>query len=83
VSGARFWSSAERKEFANDLVRPQLIAVTVKSNGEKGDKDPAEWLPRPEFRCTYVRAWVEVKQHYALTVDPAEKAALASILAGC
>ena len=28
VSGARNWSNAQRQAFANDLVRPQLIAVT-------------------------------------------------------
>lgn len=28
VSGARNWTAAQRQAFANDLVRPQLIAVT-------------------------------------------------------
>lgn len=29
VSGARDWTTAQRRAFANDLVRPQLIGVTV------------------------------------------------------
>lgn len=29
VSGARTWTTARRQSFANDLTRPQLIAVTV------------------------------------------------------
>ena len=32
----------------------------------------------PSYRCTYVRAWVQVKYYYDLTVDSAEKSALQS-----
>ncbi|KAF9372238.1 hypothetical protein CPC16_002537, partial [Podila verticillata] len=42
VSGARLWTSAQREAFANDLTRPQLVAVTDRVNQAKGDKDPAE-----------------------------------------
>ncbi|KAG6868896.1 hypothetical protein C0993_008194 [Termitomyces sp. T159_Od127] len=30
ISGARFWTTAQREAFANDLTRPQLVAVTDK-----------------------------------------------------
>lgn len=84
VSGARNWSNATRQAFANDLVRPQLIAVTDELNAAKGDKDPAEWMvPLASYRCTYVRAWVHVKYYWGLSVDSAEKAALTSYLAAC
>lgn len=84
VSGARNWSTAQRQAFANDLTRPQLIAVTDSLNQAKGDKDPAEWMPPlASYRCIYARAWVEVKYYYKLSVDSAEKSALTSILAGC
>ncbi|TFK99738.1 hypothetical protein BDV98DRAFT_135147 [Pterulicium gracile] len=84
VSGARLWTDAEREAFANDLVRPQLIAVTVEVNSSKGDKDPAEWMPPvTSYACTYVRAWIEVKHHYDLSVDEAEKEALEGYLADC
>jgi len=36
VSGARKWTTAKRKAFANDLIRPQLIAVTDRVNQAKG-----------------------------------------------
>ncbi|KIM37506.1 hypothetical protein M413DRAFT_275871 [Hebeloma cylindrosporum] len=84
VSGARFWTNAQREAFANDLTRPQLAAVTDTLNQAKGDKDPAEWMPPlTSYRCTYARAWVHVKYYYGLSVDSAEKAALTSYLSGC
>ncbi|MEV6589493.1 HNH endonuclease family protein [Streptomyces acidicola] len=83
-SGASKWTTAQRQAFANDLTRPQLIAVSASSNRSKSDQDPAEWLPtRTAYRCTYVRAWVQVKYYYDLSVDSAEKSALTSALSGC
>ncbi|MFH8836205.1 HNH endonuclease family protein [Streptomyces sp. NPDC017868] len=83
-SGANSWTTAQRQAFANDLTRPQLIAVTDNVNQAKGDLDPAKWLPPvTSYRCTYVRAWVDVKHYYNLSVDPAEKSALQSVLNGC
>ncbi|MEV6316247.1 HNH endonuclease family protein [Streptomyces sp. NPDC051776] len=83
-SGASSWTTARRQGFANDLTRAQLIAVTDNVNQSKGDQDPAEWLPsRTGYRCMYARMWVQVKHHYDLTVDSAEKSALSSILNGC
>ncbi|MFF2408209.1 HNH endonuclease family protein [Streptomyces sp. NPDC058092] len=83
-SGASNWTTTQRQAYANDLTRPQLIAVTDNVNQSKGDKDPAAWLPpRTAYRCTYVRAWVHVKHYYNLAVDSAEKSALQSVLNGC
>jgi hypothetical protein len=83
-SGASEWTTAQRQAFANDVTRPQLIAVSASSNRSKGDDDPAEWLPtRTAYQCTYVRAFVQVKYYYDLSVDSAEKAAISSVLSGC
>ncbi|MFJ1924165.1 MULTISPECIES: HNH endonuclease family protein [unclassified Streptomyces] len=83
-SGASSWTTAQRQAYANDLTRPQLIAVTDNVNQSKGDKDPAKWLPsRAAYKCTYARAWVHVKHYYDLTVDAAEKTALQSVLNDC
>ncbi|MFJ5773127.1 HNH endonuclease family protein [Streptomyces sp. NPDC093094] len=83
-SGAGSWTTSRRQAFANDLTRPQLIAVTDNVNQAKGDQDPATWMPsRTAYRCTYVRAWVQVKYYYGLSVDSAEKAALTNHLASC
>ncbi|KAJ7274112.1 hypothetical protein C8J57DRAFT_1314683 [Mycena rebaudengoi] len=84
VSGARTWTNAQRESFANDLTRPQLVAVTDNLNQSKGDRDVAEWVPPlASYVCTYVRAWITVKHFYDLTVDTAEKAALTNYLAAC
>jgi hypothetical protein len=83
-SGARNWTTAQRQAFANDVTRPQLIAVTDNVNQSKSDQDPAEWMPPlTSYACTYVRAWVQVKYYYDLSVDTAEKAKLTSVLSGC
>ena len=83
-SGASAWTTARRQSFANDVTRPQLIAVTDNVNQSKSDQDPAEWMPSvSSYRCTYVRAWVQVKYYYGLSVDSAEKSALTSYLDAC
>ncbi|GHE77507.1 HNH endonuclease family protein [Streptomyces spiralis] len=83
-SGASKWTTSQRQAFANDVTRPQLLAVTDNVNQAKGDQDPATWMPsRTAYRCTYVRAWVQVKYYYNLSVDSAEKSALQNYLAGC
>jgi uncharacterized protein DUF1524 len=83
-SGASKWTTAQRQAFANDITRPQLLAVTDNVNQSKGDQDPATWMPsRTAYRCTYVRAWVQVKYYYDLSVDSAEKSALQNYLANC
>ncbi|MDG9717173.1 HNH endonuclease family protein [Streptomyces sp. DH24] len=83
-SGAGSWTTDRRQAFANDLTRPQLIAVTDNVNQAKGDQDPATWMPsRTAYRCIYVRAWVQVKYYYGLSVDSAEKSALTNYLSGC
>ncbi|KAH9079457.1 hypothetical protein EDB83DRAFT_2215848 [Lactarius deliciosus] len=84
VSGARSWTDAQREAFANDLTRPQLIAVSSTSNESKGDRDPALWMPPDSsFHCIYVRAWITVKHFYGLTVDSAEKSALTTLINQC
>ncbi|MFF7853968.1 DUF1524 domain-containing protein [Streptomyces sp. NPDC007904] len=83
-SGAGSWTTSRRQAFANDLTRPQLLAVTDNVNQAKGDQDPATWMPsRTAYHCIYARAWVQVKYYYDLSVDSAEKSALQSRLANC
>ncbi|WP_229070822.1 HNH endonuclease family protein [Actinoplanes sp. DH11] len=83
-SGASTWTTSKRQNFANDLSRPQLIAVTDNVNQAKGDQDPSTWQPsRSAYRCTYAKMWVAVKSHWALKVQTAEKSALQAMLNTC
>lgn len=83
-SGASEWTTDERKTFANDLVHPQLWAVSGTANNNKSDSSPDEWKPPlSSFWCTYASSWVAVKGNYNLTVTAAEKSALASMLESC
>jgi len=84
ASGAWAWTTDRRQTYANDLGGPELWAVTDNVNQSKGDQDPATWQPSvTSFRCTYARAWVQVKWYYGLTVDSAEKTALTGMLNTC
>lgn len=84
ASGAASWRARRRAAFANDLQRPQLVAVTDNVNQAKDDSGPAEWQPpRAGYRCRYARNWIAVKHHYQLTVTRREKAALAHMLNRC
>src|SRR3712207_4057598 len=68
-SGANTWTDLHREEFANDLRRPQLISVSGSTNRAKGDQDPSQWRPGNRgYWCAYARDWIQVKQHYRLTV---------------
>ncbi len=81
-SGARSWSPDTRKRFANDLSFGwSLDAMTDNLNSSKQARDPAGWLP-PRAKCRYVTHWIAVKYRWRLTIDRAEKAKAAAILAG-
>jgi hypothetical protein len=83
-TGAAAWSGEQRAAFANDLDRPQLIAVSASSNRSKGDQDPSQWKPpRREYWCAYAQSWIAVKAHWRLSVTTDEKAALTEMLGTC
>ncbi|PWV54863.1 MULTISPECIES: HNH endonuclease family protein [Nocardiopsis] len=76
-SGANGWSAAQRRAFANDVSSPQLWAVSASSNRSKGDRDPSAWMPpRTAIHCDYVKAWVNVKHRYGLSVTSTEKSSI-------
>jgi len=83
-SGADEWDDDRRGDFANDLTRPQLLAVSLGSNRSKGDQDPSQWKPPSrEFWCEYAQDWITVKHYWQLTVTSAEKTALTDMLETC
>jgi hypothetical protein len=84
VSGAARWDPARREAFANDLVSPELLAVTAATNRSKGDRDPASWQPPNDADwCAYASSWVAVKLAWQLSADPAEVAALRNMAGAC
>jgi hypothetical protein len=80
--GARQLSAEQRRQLANDPLN--LMAADGPTNGAKGDKDAATWLPpNRAFRCEYVARQTSVKAKYQLWVTQAEHDAIAGILASC
>lgn len=83
-SGADTWDDARRADFANDLTRPQLLAVSVAANRAKGDQDPSQWVPaNRDYWCQYAQDWIAVKHFWRLSVTAAERAALTDMLETC
>ncbi|WP_432507670.1 GmrSD restriction endonuclease domain-containing protein [Kineococcus arenarius] len=80
--GAQQWDTTKRIAFANDGL--ELLAVDGPLNGQKGDGDAATWLPpHRAYRCTYVARQVAIKATWGLWITPAEKDAIATVLATC
>ncbi|WP_371611839.1 HNH endonuclease family protein [Streptomyces clavifer] len=77
-SGASAWTPARREAYANDQgAAASLVAVTARTNRQKSDQDPAEWLPpSPDAQCRYTGEWVATKLRWQLTADVAEYEAL-------
>ncbi|MEV7729115.1 FAD-dependent oxidoreductase [Streptomyces sp. NPDC087917] len=84
-SGASSWTAQRREAYANDLGQEaSLVAVTARSNRQKSDQDPAEWLPSSsEALCRYASEWTATKLRWQLSVDELEKDTLLNIAAGC
>jgi hypothetical protein len=83
-TGASGWTDQVRTQFANDLTRPQLLAVTATINRSKGDQDPSQWKPPNRgYWCQYATRWIAVKHYWKLIVTVTEKAALTDMLGTC
>lgn len=83
-TGASGWTTTKRRQFANDLSNPQLIAVTDNVNQSKGDQSPATWKPpRTAYWCTYAKMWIHVKYRYYLTINSTEEDQLYRMLSYC
>ena len=83
-SGAGSWTTSRRQSFANDLSRPQLIAVTDNVNQSKGDQDPSQWQPSvTSYRCMYAKMWITVKAYWDLNLQVSEKTTLQTMLNTC
>jgi hypothetical protein len=80
--GARFWTDDMRLRFANDPAN--LIAVAGGANQDKGDSEPATWMPpNTAFRCQYAIQFIAVLRGYALPIDAPSAAALRDAASTC
>lgn len=84
-AGGHAWSREQRQRFANALDDPMhLVAVDKRANRAKSDKPPHAWMPpEPGHRCTYLRAWVDVKERWGLSQGQEERATVEAGLAEC
>jgi hypothetical protein len=80
--GARTWTDDIRLRFANDPAN--LIAVDGPANQDKGDQEPATWMPpNTAFRCQYAMQFIAVLRGYGLPVDAPSATVLRDAAATC
>ncbi|KUH85255.1 MULTISPECIES: HNH endonuclease family protein [unclassified Mycobacterium] len=80
--GARHWPDDLRIRFANDPAN--LLAVAGAANQDKGDSEPADWMPpNAAFHCQYAMQFIEVLRGYALPVDMPSATVLRQAAATC
>jgi hypothetical protein len=80
--GARAWTDDVRARFANDPAN--LLAVQGQANQDKGDKEPARWMPPNQaFHCQYAMQFIAVLRGYGLAVDAPSVPVLEQAAATC
>ena len=80
--GAYDWPTGERVRFANDPAN--LLAVSGQANEDKGDSQPALWMPpNTAFWCQYAVQYIAVLRGYALPVDQPSAEALRRAAGTC
>ena len=80
--GARFWTDELRVRFANDP--GNLLAVEGQVNQDKGDSEPALWMPpNSAFHCQYAMQFIAVARGYGLPVDAPSVPALRDAASTC
>jgi Protein of unknown function (DUF1524) len=80
--GARDWTDEMRVRFANDPAN--LLAVEGQANQDKGDKEPADWMPpNRAFWCQYAVQFAAVLRGYGLPVDAPSATVLRDAAASC
>ncbi|GLP76357.1 hypothetical protein TUM20983_34670 [Mycobacterium antarcticum] len=80
--GARNWTDAMRIRFANDPAN--LLAVQGQANQDKGDAEPADWMPpNHAFWCQYAVQFAAVLRGYALPIDDRSAVVLRDAASTC
>ena len=69
-----------RAAFRSDV--QNFVLMTKSTSSSKGARDAAEWTP-DKNECWFAQRVVEIRQQYALTIDPRERNTLDGILANC
>lgn len=83
ISGAWTWDNPKRCAYANFMANDfHLLAVSGHENMSKGDSSPDEWMPpNPEFVCSYLKDWLEIKLIWGLIMNPDESQAIKTLFA--
>ena len=79
--GGAQWSPLLKKLFANDP--DNLLIVDDGENQRKGAKGPAQYLPRLQYRCEYVRRWQQLTEKYELQLARQDLQTLTRITREC
>ena len=78
LSGGWAWTVEQKRAYANDLINPEsLQAVHNGANRSKGNRNPGDWMPpNVGYHCDYLKAWLQIKERYGLTLTVKEARAI-------
>lgn len=81
MTGAHEWDYQKRCLYANYLGNNfHLLSVYGKENLHKSDKSPSGYMPpNANYKCQYLKEWLEVKVIWSLRVTPKEAEAIKNI----
>lgn len=81
MTGAHEWSYLKRCLYANFLGNNfHLLAVNGAENLHKSDSTPSGYMPpNANYKCQYLKEWLEVKAIWSLRVTPKEMSAIKSL----
>lgn len=81
--GASGWPLPQRVRFANDIDY-NLLAVDGRTNEDKGDRTPADWLPPARAgHCFYAGKYLTTADRYGLPITRADRARLERVVRAC
>jgi hypothetical protein len=80
--GARNWTTAQRRQFANDSAN--LLAVDAGLNRAKSAQGFTDWMPpNPAYRCQYILRFDRIMRKYGLTYLDTERIKATRMIQSC
>ncbi|MBQ13088.1 MAG: hypothetical protein QGG67_15350 [Gammaproteobacteria bacterium] len=79
--GGDLWTQGKKLQFANDPIN--LVLIEKREIRRKGDRGPDQYLPREEYKCSYVRLWNAIAEKYDIDIESRDRIEIARTLRDC
>jgi 5-methylcytosine-specific restriction endonuclease McrA len=72
--GGAQWSDSKKRRYGSSIEGMHnnlYIAVSKKTNNDKGDKGPTKWMPpNQSYKCQYLTKWHDIVLDWQISLDP-------------